>query len=140
MTKQEEVESVSHSFIGHCILLVEDNELNREIATEILQENGFVVKSAENGEIALEMVRTSKPGDFHVILIDIKMPVMDGYTACREIRKLTDEKLSQIPIIALTANAFSEDEKKAKEAGMDGYVAKPIDVNKLLKELENIIE
>jgi signal transduction histidine kinase/ActR/RegA family two-component response regulator len=140
MTKQEEVESVSHSFIGHCILLVEDNELNREIATEILQENGFVVKSAENGEIALEMVRTSKPGDFHVILMDIQMPVMDGYTACREIRKLTDEKLSQIPIIALTANAFSEDEKKAKEAGMDGYVAKPIDVNKLLKELENIIE
>jgi CheY-like chemotaxis protein len=117
---------------------VEDNALNREIAEEILGENGFQVKNAENGAVAVDMVRRSRPGDMDVILMDIQMPVMDGYEATKTIRSLSNQKLANIPIIAMTANAFDQDRQKAEECGMDGYVAKPIEVEKLLEELGKI--
>ena len=120
------------------LLLVEDMEINREIALMILSSLGFMVETAENGREALEKVAASSPGYFDAVLMDIQMPVMDGYEAAREIRKL-DGSLSQVPIIAMTANAFSEDVKKAEDAGMNGHVAKPIDVKVLTDTLRKIL-
>jgi CheY-like chemotaxis protein/anti-sigma regulatory factor (Ser/Thr protein kinase) len=125
-------------FAGKRILLTEDNALNREIATEILTEHGFEVIEAENGEAAVEKVRASEPGDIDAVLMDIQMPVMDGYDAARAIRELKSKKLSRVPIIAMTANAFEEDRQRALESGMDGYISKPIDIPKLLEMLEEI--
>ncbi|MCR5098718.1 MAG: response regulator [Lachnospiraceae bacterium] len=121
---------------GGNILLVEDNQLNREIAREILEEAGFSVTEVEDGDLAVEAVMASKPGDIDLILMDIQMPTMNGYEATREIRKLKDEELSTIPIVAMTANAFEEDKQRAKESGMNGFITKPVVIDKLLSELE----
>ncbi len=126
-------------FEGRRILLVEDNELNREIAREILKEEGFEVEEAEDGTVAVEKVSHSEPGYYDLVLMDIQMPVMDGYTATREIRNLKDPRLSQIPIIAMTANAFDEDRKQALKMGMNGHLSKPIDVDSLLKVLRTVL-
>ncbi len=128
------------SFHGKKILLVEDNELNQEIAVEILQEVGFVVDVADVGTVAVEKMKSAKPGQYDLILMDIQMPVMDGYEATRQIRALDDPDIAGIPIIAMTANAFDEDKKTAMEAGMDGHIAKPIDVSKLLDLLWEILK
>ena len=126
-------------FTGKKILLVEDNELNQEIAVEILKEAGFVMETAENGLAAVKRMKLAAPGEYDLILMDIQMPVMDGYEATRQIRALEDPQISQIPIIAMTANAFDEDKQKTQEAGMDGYVAKPIDIPKMLETLRGIL-
>ncbi|MGN0585560.1 MAG: hybrid sensor histidine kinase/response regulator [Ruminococcus sp.] len=124
---------------GRRVLLVEDNELNCEIAVEILQEYGFTVETAEDGFVALEMVRNSSEGYYDLIFMDIQMPHMDGYTATREIRLLPNEKLANIPIIAMTANAFAEDKKKAFEAGMNEHISKPIDMKELRRVFKNFL-
>ena len=121
------------------ILLAEDNELNQEIAQAILEEAGFQLEIADNGQIALEMVRASQPGYYQVVLMDVQMPVMNGYDATRAIRKLENPHLSSIPILAMTANAFEEDKREALRAGMNGHIAKPIDVGELMKALDNVL-
>ncbi len=130
---------VDDSLKGKRLLLAEDNELNREIAAEILYENGFEVECAEDGTVAVEKVRDSKPGYYDLILMDIQMPKMDGYEATREIRALENKELASIPIVAMTANAFDEDKKKAAEAGMNDHIAKPIDIINLMNVLQKIL-
>ena len=125
------------NFKNKHILLVEDNELNSEIATEILTEYGFIVDTAENGAEALEKVSTSKPGTYDLVLMDVQMPVMNGYEATKCIRKLKDPALANISILAMTANAFDEDRKKALESGMDGFLSKPIVIKELVQALKN---
>ena len=125
------------NFKNKHILLVEDNELNSEIATEILTEYGFIVDTAENGAEALEKVSTSKPGTYDLVLMDVQMPVMNGYEATKCIRKLKDPALANISILAMTANAFDEDRKKALESGMDGFLSKPIVIEELVQALKN---
>ena len=126
-------------FSGRRILLAEDNDLNREIAAEILEEAGFEIEEAEDGGTALEKVRASEPGYYDLILMDIQMPIMDGYEASRAIRSLENRELAGIPIIAMTANAFEEDRKAALEAGMDGHLAKPLDLDMLFAVLEKML-
>ena len=123
-------------FGDRCILLVEDNELNSEIAVEILNEYGFLVDTAENGAEAVEKVKNSKPGNYDLVLMDVQMPVMNGYEATRQIRALKDPALAGITILAMTANAFDEDRKKALESGMDGFLSKPIVIEELLSTLQ----
>ncbi len=127
-------------FAGKRVLLVEDNLINMEIAAMILQQKGFTVETAENGKIALEKVASSEPGYYDVILMDIQMPVMDGYTAARSIRSLENRALAGIPILAMTANAFPEDVQAALDAGMQAHIAKPVDVNILMKELKAVLD
>ncbi len=124
---------------GKRILLVEDNVLNREIAREILSEAGLIVEEAEDGSVALDMLLKKGPGYYSLVLMDIQMPVMDGYTATQAIRNFENKELANIPIIAMTANAFEEDKRKALEMGMNAHIAKPIDVNRLLDELERVL-
>ena len=124
--------------IGH-ILLVEDNELNQEIATVILEEAGFTVEVAGNGQAAVDTLKASGPGHFQAILMDIQMPVMDGYEATRQIRKLENRALASIPILAMTANAFEEDKEEALRSGMDGHIAKPVDVDILMRTLDKVL-
>ncbi len=119
---------------GH-ILVVEDNELNQEIAVAILEEEGFTAEVAGNGQIAVDILSSSEPGHFQAVLMDIQMPVMNGYEATKLIRKLDNPALASIPIIATTANAFEEDKKEALRCGMNGHIAKPIDIQVLLKTL-----
>jgi CheY-like chemotaxis protein len=121
------------------LLLVEDNQINMEIAMMILTQAGFMVESAENGRVAVDMVAASEPGYYDAILMDIQMPVMDGYEATRAIRALEDRKLANIPILAMTANAFKEDVEAAKEAGMVAHIAKPVDVQKMLAILKSVL-
>ncbi|NBJ92048.1 response regulator [bacterium 1xD42-62] len=128
------------SFQGKKILLVEDNELNQEIAEELLKQVGFAVDVANDGAVAVERMREAEPGRYDLILMDIQMPVMDGYEATKQIRALENRDSSGIPIIAMTANAFDEDKKAALEAGMNGHIAKPIDISKLLEVLEEIVK
>lgn len=123
-------------FKGKNILLVEDNELNREIAQEILREYGFRVDTAENGAVAVEKVSTAAPGSYDLVLMDVQMPIMDGYKATQAIRRMQDPVKAGIPIIAMTANAFAEDRQRAFELGMNDHVAKPIDRNALILVLE----
>ena len=125
------------NFKNKHILLVEDNELNSEIATEILTEYGFIVDTAENGAEAREKVSTSKPGTYDLVLMDVQMPVMNGYEATKCIRKLKDPVIANISILAMTANAFDEDRKKALESGMDGFLSKPIVIEELVQALKN---
>ncbi|MFR2145853.1 MAG: response regulator [Faecalibacterium prausnitzii] len=126
-------------FKGRQILLVEDNELNREIAQEILREYGFRVDTAENGAVAVEKVSTAAPGSYDLVLMDIQMPVMDGYTATRQIRALENPALAGVPILAMTANAFDEDRRRAMESGMNGFLSKPIVIGDLVQELHKIL-
>ena len=126
-------------FKGRHILLVEDNELNREIAQEILREYGFRVDTAENGAVAVEKVCTAAPGSYDLVLMDVQMPVMDGYTATRKIRALDDPARAKIPILAMTANAFDEDRCNALESGMNGFLSKPIVISDLVQELHKIL-
>ena len=122
------------------LLLVEDNEVNREIASLILTEFGFGLDTAENGKIAYEKVADSTPGDYDCVLMDIQMPVMNGYEATKKIRELKNPKLAQIPIIAMTANAFTEDIQAAKEAGMNSHIAKPLDIQKMIETLTEVLK
>ena len=128
------------SFDGKRALLVEDNMINMEIAQMLLDQAGFLIETAENGKIALEMTAASEPGYYDVILMDIQMPVMDGYTAAQAIRALPDPGLAGIPIIAMTANAFQEDIKKAEEAGMNGHIAKPLDIPDMNATLQRVLK
>ena len=139
--KREEQRDVSEKSIkGLHILLAEDNELNMEIAEFMLQNEGAEVTKAWNGQEAVERFRKSKLGEFDVILMDIMMPVMNGYEAAKRIRSLDREDARRIPIIAMTANAFTEDRLKAKEAGMDEHISKPVDVKLLLKVIYKLVE
>ncbi len=139
--KREERKDVSEKSIkGLHILLAEDNELNMEIAEFVLQNEGVDVTKAWNGQEAVELFRNSESGEFDVILMDIMMPVMNGYEATKIIRSLDREDAKQIPIIAMTANAFTEDRIRAKEAGMDEHIAKPVDVELLLKVIHKLVK
>lgn len=126
-------------FRGKRILLVEDNELNSEITVEILNEYGFLVDTAGNGAQAVEKIKNSQPGNYDLVLMDVQMPVMDGYTATRQIRALEDPTLAGIPILAMTANAFDEDRRNALASGMNGFLSKPIIVGDLVQELRKIL-
>ena len=121
------------------ILLAEDNELNQEIAVEILSEAGLSIEVADNGQAAVNMLKQSAPGYYQLILMDIQMPVMNGYEATKAIRQLEDKQLASIPILAMTANAFEEDKREALACGMDGHIAKPIDINKLFESMDEIL-
>ena len=127
------------SLTGQRILLAEDNELNQEIARTLLEMQGAVVDVADNGQEAVEQFQRQKPGAYLAILMDIRMPVLDGIEATKQIRSLEGEDGRQIPILAMTANAFEEDRKKAYDAGMSGYLIKPLDINTLLSELKNLL-
>ena len=129
----------SPDFRGKHILLAEDNELNREIAVEILSKYGFVVDTAENGVEAVEKIKESKPGDYDLVLMDVQMPLMDGGEATRQIRALPDPALVKIPILAMTANAFEEDRKSALECGMNGFLSKPINIEELIAALSSLL-
>lgn len=132
--------SVIDSFKDVRILLVEDNELNREIATELLKSVGFILDEAENGSQAVQMVNDSPAGYYKVILMDVMMPVMNGYESTKKIRSLEDKAKANVPIIAMTANAFEEDKNQAIECGMDKFVSKPFDINDLLVKLKEMID
>ena len=126
-------------FRGRHILLVEDNELNREIAVAILHEYGFLVDTAENGAVAVEKIRTSDPGRYDLVLMDVQMPVMDGCTATQRIRALEDPVRAAVPIVAMTANVFEEERKRAFDCGMNGFLSKPIVIEELVDALKDII-
>lgn len=128
------------SFDGKRALLVEDNMINMEIAQMLLEQSGFLIETAENGEIALEMTAASEPGYYDVILMDVQMPVMDGYMATKAIRDLPDPVVAGTPIIAMTANAFQEDIKKAEEVGMNGHIAKPLDIPSMKSTLQHVLK
>ena len=143
--KQAEAEAeilptAGSDFRGRYILLVEDNELNSEIAAEILNEYGFLVDTAENGAEAVEKVKNSKPGNYDLVLMDVQMPVMNGYEATKQIRALDNPALAGITILAMTANAFDEDKKKALECGMDGFLSKPIVIEELISILQKNLD
>ena len=125
---------------GRRILLVEDNEINREIETELLQDVGFTIDEAVNGAIAVEKVRASAPGEYDLILMDIQMPVMDGWQAAQAIRGLANPALASIPIVALSANVFQSDINKSLDSGMEAHLTKPIDIPALLKTIERILK
>ncbi len=141
-TEEKQAPAVKDSLHHHRgrILLAEDNELNQEIATAILGEAGFTIDVAENGQIALDMLKKSEPGYYQLVLMDVQMPVMNGYEAATCIRQLEDKALSSIPILAMTANAFEEDKKEALKCGMNGHIAKPIDVNTLFETLDRMLD
>ncbi|MDE7206443.1 MAG: response regulator, partial [Lachnospiraceae bacterium] len=140
VSNSQEALQETFSFHGKKLLLVEDNELNQEIAVEILQEAGFAVDVADDGSVAVKRMKEAKPGQYDLILMDIQMPVMNGYEATKQIRALENSDIANIPIIAMTANAFDEDKKAALEAGMNGHMAKPIDVSRLLELLWEILK
>lgn len=127
-------------FDGKRILLAEDNELNAEIAMEILGEKGFKIERAEDGSICCDMLKKAPADYYDVILMDIQMPNMNGYEATCKIRSMADSHKANIPIIAMTANAFEEDKRNALRAGMNGHLAKPIDVRELIKTLASVIK
>lgn len=133
-------EQISIDFEGKKLLLVEDNELNQEIAIAILEDVGFIIDVASDGVEAVEKVEKAEPGQYDIILMDIQMPIMDGYHATEKIRQMEDSEKSSLPIIAMTANAFEEDKKKALECGMNGHVAKPIKIELLLETLAKIMK
>ena len=128
------------AFTGKKLLVVEDNELNLEIASTLLKEAGFEVDTAENGKIAVEKVEAASAGRYDLILMDIQMPEMDGYEATRRIRALSDAKKAALPIVAMTANAFEDDRKNALHAGMNGHIAKPLDIQKLFQVLSELLK
>ncbi|MGN1093930.1 MAG: response regulator, partial [Candidatus Neoclostridium sp.] len=129
----------AESFKGKRILLAEDNELNAEIALTILKEAGFEVECASDGVVCVDMLEKADAGYYDLILMDIQMPNMDGYKATRTIRLLADKRKANIPVVAMTANAFDEDRKNAYKAGMNGHIAKPINVNELFATIADMI-
>ena len=137
----EEESSEKESLSRHTgrILLAEDVEMNQELAVVLLESAGFTVDVADNGQIAYDLVAKSEPGYYQAVLMDVQMPVMDGYEATKSIRKLANKELASIPIIAMTANAFTEDREEALRSGMNGHIAKPIDVQMLFKTLDDIM-
>ena len=141
LEEADEVEQASGTvqFKAGRILLAEDNELNQEIAVEILDSAGFKTEVAENGKIAVEMLEKSSPGYYQLVLMDVQMPVMNGYEAVREIRQLENQKLASVPVIAMTANAFEEDKQEALRNGMDGHIAKPINIEILFNTLNKVL-
>ena len=138
--RNETEEKTETSIQGLHVLLTEDNELNMEIAEFVLQNEGAVVTKAWNGQKAVDIFRKNRPGEFDVILMDIMMPVMNGYEAAKMIRSLDREDAKVIPIIAMTANAFTEDRMRAKEAGMDEHIAKPVDGKLLVKAINELVK
>ena len=129
--KEPVPETSPEQFKGKRVLIVDDVELNREIAVAVIEDAGMQVESAENGQEAVEMLAGSVEGYYDIVLMDVMMPIMNGYEAAQEIRKLENRKLADIPIIAMTANAFEEDRIAALKAGMDDHLAKPIQLEKL---------
>ena len=138
--QKEKTPAADPTFAGTRLLVVEDNELNMEITTTVLEEAGFSVDQAVNGQAALEKVATAAPGQYALVLMDIQMPVMDGYEATRRIRALPDPAKARIPIVAMTANAFAEDRENALAAGMNDHIAKPFDIHTLLWKLAEILK
>ena len=139
MTDTDNEKENAVDFSQKRLLLVEDNVVNMEIANMILTQLGFTVEKAENGQIAVDMVAATQPGYYDLILMDIQMPVMDGYTATRTIRSMENTELAQIPIVAMTANAFTEDVQAAKDAGMQAHIAKPVDIDVLIRTLQEVL-
>ena len=139
--QEETEESIEplHDFSGKRILLAEDNDLNWEIANEILSSAGFELEWAENGQICVEKFEQSAVGTYDVVLMDIRMPILDGYGAARAIRAL-DRPDANLPIIAMTADAFSEDVQRCLESGMNAHIAKPIDINNLIQHLQEYLK
>lgn len=133
--EREVMGNVSDPLIGMKALVVEDNELNLEIVTEVLRERGLVVTGVENGQIAVELFSNSPPGTFDVILMDMHMPVMDGVEATKRIRAMERADAQSIPILALTANDFAEDIRQTREAGMNDHLTKPFDMEKIFGAL-----
>ncbi|MDE6660856.1 MAG: response regulator [Anaeroplasmataceae bacterium] len=138
-TEEPDITEEFH-FEGRKLLLVEDNELNQEIAQTILESVGFVIDVVDDGSVAVEQMKKMPAGTYDLILMDVQMPIMNGYEATRIIRALEDPKKASIPIVAMTANAFDEDRKEAMEAGMNGYAAKPIEIEKLMKTLKELLK
>ena len=134
------VEEEKPDYSGKKILLVEDNEMNREIACEILEEYGFVMDTAEDGTIAVEKMEKATPGQYDLILMDVQMPFMNGYEATRRIRAMSEPAIANIPIVAMTANAFEEDRQKAFESGMNEHIPKPVDVQQLVNTLSEVLK
>lgn len=139
MLENTNMKADSEKFDGKRILLAEDNDLNAEIAIEILGESGFIIERAQDGKICCEMLEKSTEGYYNLILMDIQMPNMNGYEATKTIRAMKDEGKANIPILALTANAFEEDRREALKCGMNGHLAKPINVHDLMRELTNVL-
>ena len=137
---EDAAEEETVDFSGKRLLLVEDNAVNMEIAKMILEQMGFEVETAENGKIAVDMVSASSPSYYNAVLMDIQMPVTDGYTATKEIRALKNRALANLPILAMTANAFQEDVQAAMDAGMQAHIAKPIDVGNLIRTLQATLQ
>jgi CheY-like chemotaxis protein len=135
--KQEEMAEL---FKNKRILLVEDNDLNREIARMILTNEGFMIEEATDGHKAVEKVREATPGYYDLVLMDIQMPIMDGYEATKEIRRLSNRLLANVPIVAMTANAFEEEKRQALSVGMNGHISKPIDVVVLFETIQQILK
>ncbi len=136
----EQADTKQPEFRTGRILLAEDNELNQEIAEAILGDAGFEVEIAENGQIAVEMLNKAEPGYYQLVLMDVQMPVMNGYEATREVRSLDNPEIANIPILAMTANAFEEDKQAALRCGMNGHIAKPIDIDNLFGTLRQILK
>ena len=139
MEEQKEPTENAAEFAGKRLLVVEDNALNREIAVTMLEEAGFAVDTAENGKLAVDKVRESASGYYDLVLMDIQMPVMNGYEATRAIRALPDAEKAALPIVAITANAFDEDRQNAAKAGMNGHLSKPFDMQQLLAMIEEVL-
>ena len=137
--KRENDPSDEKSLCGVKILLTEDNDLNAEIATELLQEEGCTVDRAKDGVECVDMLDKAANGTYRVILMDIQMPVMNGYDAAKKIRRMDDPQKANIPIVAMTANAFSEDRQAALDAGMNDHIAKPIDMSVLVPTLRKYL-
>ena len=139
-TKQHGHAEGGTEFAGKRLLLAEDNELNREIACMLLSKYGFVIDTAENGQEAVDLVASSAPDHYDLVLMDIQMPVMDGHEATRRIRSLENKVLAKVPVVAMTANAFDEDRKAAKECGMNGFISKPINMQEVVQALRMCLQ
>ena len=137
--QEKELQKEKSDFAGKKVLLVEDNELNQEIASTILSEAGFTVDIANDGDAAVNKMKKASVGQYDLILMDIQMPKMDGYEATRQIRQLADRQIAAIPIVAMTANAFEEDRQSALDAGMNGHIAKPIENSELFEILKTVL-